>query len=157
MTVWPFYAGLSLVACAAAWRDPDVRPIGVALVASVAASNAAHWWLGPLERPPAYTVAEVMVLSMAFIAHVCAPSRMLVALVAVSIVSIGLNIHMTLTGVPTLAQVRAWEVCSNICFSVECGIVLTMGLYDRSRARVADRGASAALYGRAPNQSKAER
>lgn len=153
MHVWPFYAGLAVAACAASWRSFELRPVGIAIVASWAASNAAHMWLASIERPAAYTVAEAMVLSMAFLAHVCNGGRMLVALVAVCVVSIGLNIYTTQYDMPT----RSWELATNVCFGVECILVITVGLYDRTRDWFAHGRARIALHGRTTSPKEAKR
>lgn len=157
---WLAFAALAIAACAAAWRDFELRPVGIAIVGSWAASNAAHYWIAPLERPAAYTVAEAMVLSMAFLAHVCGASRLLVALVAVCVVSIGLNVHMTMHLRPTLAQIHSWELATNLCFSVECSLVICAGLHERLHRtfdRVAHGRFGAALHGRSTNPTEADR
>ena len=160
MHVWPFYAGLAVAACVASWRNVELRPVGVAVVVSLAASNAAHWWLPAMERPAAYTVAEATVLSMAFLAHVCGASRLLVAIVAVSIVSIGLNIRMTTIDAPTLEQIRGWEVSTNVCFAAECLLVITSALHERVRrtfCRFVDGRRGSAFHGRAARSKETNR
>lgn len=153
MHVWPFYAGLAVAACAASWRNEELRPVGLAVVASWAVSNAAHWWITPMERPAAYTVAEAMVLSMAFLAHVCGGSRLLVAVVATCVVSIGLNLYAT-----QYDEVgRSWEIATNVCFAVECLLIGSAGLYDRTRSWIAHGRARNSLHGRKASPTEANR
>jgi hypothetical protein len=149
MQVWPLYAGLAIAACAASWRDFDLRPVGVALVGSFLASNAAQW-LSVQERPAAYTVCEVMVLSMAFLAHVCGASRLTVGIVAVSIISISTNLYVTTIDHPLRSQVMLWELATNLCFGAECLLVVGIALHGRIRTRNrADNGRTGtSLHGR---------
>lgn len=157
MHVWPFYAGLAVAACAASWRNEALQPVGVAIVASWTASNAAHWWLPALERPAAYTVAEAMVLSMAFLAHVCGGSKWLVALVAVCTLSIGMNVYATYLGEMNRAQSYAWELATNVCFATECILVITSGFYDRARAWFTHGHAGYSFHGRSARSTEADR
>lgn len=157
---WVLYAGLAAIALAASWRDFDLRPVGIAVAISCAASNASHYWLSQPERPAAYTVAEALVLSMAFLSHVCGASRMLVALVAVCIVSIGLNVHMTTIERATDAQINLWELQTNLCFGVECLLVIASGLHERlrrPRTWHTDGRARPALHGSAASPTEANR
>ena len=155
MQVWPFYAALAVAACASSWRNEHMRPIGLALLASFAASNAAQW-LSVQERPAAYTVCEVMVLSMAFLAHVCGASRLTVGIVAVSIVSIGTNLYMTMLDYPSRAQIMTWELATNLCFGAECIFVLSIALHGRIRTRNRNRDGRTgiALHGRATDTGR---
>jgi len=156
MYLWLAFGALALAASVASWRDLDLRPVGIAVVASWIVSNAAHWYLSPLERPAAYTVAEAMVLSTAFLAHVCGAGRMTVAIVAVCTVSIGLNLYTTRFDTMTLSQINWWEISTNLCFAAECLLVITLGLYERSRSWLATGRGRAALHGRAPAVPEAE-
>jgi len=133
MHVWPFYAGLAIAAGLSTWRNDCLRPIGLTVLASCAISNAAHWWLSPLERPAAYTVAEVAVMSVAFLAHVCGGPRLLVGVVAVSVMSVTFNLYAAWIGPLTIWQTNAWEIATNLCFATECLLVIGMALHARSR------------------------
>lgn len=155
---WLFYAVVAGVTLWASWADHAVRPVGYALVFSYLASNAAHMWLAPVERPQAYTVCEAAVMSMAFFAHVMGASRAMVAVVAVSVVSVALNYYVSTFDIMTRAQTVTWEVATNLCYLLECLLVTSAMIYDQSGARdwLAGRRARSSFHGRAADKGKAQ-
>jgi hypothetical protein len=157
---WVFVsAGILGLAVTSTWRSFTLRPVGLALAVSYAASNAVHYYLSPIERPPAYTVAEVAVLSMAFLAHVCGASRLTVAIVAVSVLSILSNFYISTYDTLTKAQNNTWELATNLCFAVECLLTAGAGWRERvgSPRWFAGWRNSAAFHGRAPGAAEAKR
>jgi hypothetical protein len=147
MHAWPFYGALALATAVLGWKNADVRPVGLALVASWLGSMASVMWLSPVEQPQAYTICETAVLSMAFFAHVMGAGRAMVAIVAVSMVSIGLNLYMSATDALTRTQVYSWHFAANICFATECLLVAVPALYDRARSGRVARRDMPALHG----------
>lgn len=158
--VWPLYGLLVGVTLWTCWRDEITQAVGWALLVSWVGSNLAHWFLPVLDQPQAYTVAETAVLSMAFFSHVLGASRAMVALVAVSMVSIGANFYVSSFDTLTKPQIVAWEVFSNACFVVENLLVIVPMIYDRvcrSHPGAARRWLRVALHGRAAGTAGAER
>lgn len=132
-----------LLALLAVWPDRDMRLVAYALVASWAFSNAAHYLLDVTEHPQAYTVAEAIVSSIAFLAYMLGGPRLLTAVVSVSLVSVGTNFYISSYDTVTHAQRNLWELATNVLFGLECLLVVVMGVMarlasPRSGARHAD-------------------
>lgn len=150
---WIAYGLLVGVTLWTSWKNEVVQAVGWALLVSWAGSNAAHWWVGPMDRPQAYSVCEVAVLSMAFFSHVLGASRAMVALVAVSMVSIGINFYVSSFDALTREQTNLWEMASNVCFVIENLLVIVPMAYDRSRDRLPRGWFRSALHGRSASSS----
>lgn len=148
---------LVLAALWAVWRDDGLSPVAWALVVSYLGSNAAHYGLSGAEQPQAYTVCEAAVLSMAFFAHVYNGSRLMIAVVAVSMVSIGSNFWASSYDVLTKSQTYNWEATTNLIFAIECALVTAAGLHDRASARLRDGRGLFAFHGRAARAEEANR
>lgn len=157
--MWPFYAALAVGACVVSWRNFELRPVGIALTASCLCSNLATVYLGIKDRPAAYTVCEALVLSMAFLAHVCGASRLMVGVVAVCILGVCFNITVTTVDNLTRAQIITWQIATNLCFGAECILVIVTALYEHVRTRFGAGNGRARdpLHGGAAYQTEAER
>lgn len=133
--VWPLYGLLVALTAWATRRDETLQSVGWALAVSWLISNSAHWWVSPVDRPQAYTIGEAAVLSMAFFSHVLGGSRAMIALVAVSVLSIACNFYVATFDVLTHQQTYTWELATNLLFIVENLLVLLPVAYDRARHR----------------------
>lgn len=129
-----FFGGLAAAALWACWHDQDLRWLAAALCAGFAASNVV-WFFGSIEmRPAAFSLVEVVVLITAFMAWKESGYRTLIALVAVSVLSICSNIVFASIIDPTNQQINIWEIVANICFGAECFLAMGTGIADGYRA-----------------------
>jgi len=151
------FALLVAVALWAVWRDEGLSPVAWALAVSYLGSNAAHYGLAITEQPQAYTVCETAVLSMAFFAHVYNGSRLMIAVVALSMVSIGSNFWASSFDVLTKSQTYNWTATTNLIFAMECLLVTAAGVHDRARARLRDGRGLFAFHGRPAGAKEAHR
>jgi hypothetical protein len=114
------YGALALGALACCWRDPDMRVVGGALTMSWAGSNLI-WFNAPATmRPGVYTMLEIMIVVVAYIAFAVHRRRALVVVVASAILSICANVVLATIVDPTTAQKNLHEWVTNICFAIEC-------------------------------------
>lgn len=153
------FAMLVAAAVVSVRGDEGTSPVSWALVFSFAASNAAHYLLGGFEQPQAYTICEAVVVSMAFFAHVYSGSRLMIATVAVAMVSIGSNFYASSIGALTPRQQNIWEGATNLCFAAECLLVAAVGISERlaSRRGLSDGRILPALHGRTAHQAETRR
>lgn len=94
---------------------------------------------------------------MAFFAHVYNGSRLMIAVVAVSMVSIGSNFWASSFDVLTKSQTYNWTATTNLIFATECVLVIAAGLRDRASARLRDGRGLFALHGRTTGATEAKR
>jgi len=146
--------GITLWSC---WRNEVMQAVGWALLFSWVSSIAAHYLVPVMDQPQAYTVCETAVLSMAFFSHVLGAGRAMIALVAVSMVSIGANFYVSSFDTLTRSQINAWELATNTCFVIENLLVIVPMVYDRARARLAVRRDHFAFHGRAASATETQR
>lgn len=124
-----FYGAFAGVALWATYRDRDLMPLGLALLASFLISNLC-WFAGaPFSfKPGLYTMLQVTIAvatSMAFAKH-CGLALKLI--VAVTLISICANIWFAAIISPVWRQIHLWEVTTNICFAVECLLAAGVGV-----------------------------
>lgn len=126
-----FYASLAGFALWTCWPNHDLRCVGFALIGSYLASNAV-WFLGePHMRPMIFSLCEVVIMAMAFLAWRAASYRSMVQLVIVSLISIGANIVFASIISPEPRQIFSFEVTTNLCFAAECLIATGTGIHER--------------------------
>lgn len=138
---WPVYLVCACLAVAMTWRDRDLQLVGLTLLGGWLLSNAAVWFGMPVDqRPAAYTVIEIAVALMAYIALSGGKSRVLSGLIAVNAASIAANIAFSAapfydipSGKSSAALIK-WQIVTNICFAMECLFASIAGV--RSRGRV---------------------
>lgn len=134
---WIASAGYALLAVAAiwvAWRDDDVRPVGFAILGAAVISNIVLCCMTRSEWPMGLTVAETLVASCAFVCRMVHGPKMLVLVVMTSAVSIASNVAIAWLGAAanvTSAQTRLWVTATNVCYVVECLLVIAMGVRQR--------------------------
>lgn len=140
--LFAFYGTLAAFALWACWADRDLRWLAFTLAGSFTASNAV-WFLGTTEmRPTVYSLCEVVILIFAFLAWRTTGYRALIALVVVSILSIGANIGFASITEPRLENINTYEVLTNICYAAECVIAFGTGIADGLRTNRFSAGAS---------------
>lgn len=128
-----FYGVLVALAMWATAREENLRWIAAAIAASYAVSNML-WFLGTVpQRPGIYSMLEMFIIISAWLAYEIRRERALIFLVTVSALSICANIGLAAIEHPNNGQVRMHEILTNICFMIECLIVISLGVRDGVR------------------------
>lgn len=123
-----FYGALAALAVWATWKDEDLRWIGWMLAAGFCLTNILHFTAPIAAQPGPFTVIEMLVALAAYCAWGALGYRPLIALVAVNLASICLNIAFAAAGEPSVYQTYVFVVGTNICFAVECFLALGVGI-----------------------------
>jgi NADH:ubiquinone oxidoreductase subunit K len=124
-----FFGLLAGLAVFATWRDSDLRPIGLALAAGFAVSNALHFLAPVVARPGPYTMIEMTIALFAYCAWGVHGGRKLIALVCVNLISVAFNINFALEGFePSSSAAYIFVLGTNLCFVVECLLALSVGI-----------------------------
>src|SRR5687768_3754140 len=93
-----FYGALAALAVWATWKDEDLRWIGWMLAGGFVLSNILYFTAPVTARPGPYTLIEILVALAAYCAWGATGYRVLVALVAVNLASVGLNVAFAAVG-----------------------------------------------------------
>jgi hypothetical protein len=117
-----------------AWQDEDYCSVAWTLVGSFVVSNLVWHLADPESRPGVYSMLELFVIVMTFMAWAHKRGKGLVLLVAVSAGSIAANIAFASIRRPELSQIHLHEAVINICFLTECLIVGVLGGLESARA-----------------------
>jgi len=128
------YGTLAGFALWATWHDRHLRTVGAMLVIDYIISNMAWFSSNAHDRAGIYTMLEIMIVVTAYIAHsFCSSVRthwLLRGVVAVSVVSICINIAFSSIMVPIPYQTYIYDIATNMCFAAECLLMITGGVLD---------------------------
>jgi hypothetical protein len=102
--------------------------IGLWLVIGWAISNALDWYAPEHWAPGPYTFIEVMVAFSAAKAWAEHRYPALIALVAITLLSIGFNAIYASHHPPSDWQTYLWKTATNACFAAECLIAIRVGV-----------------------------
>jgi hypothetical protein len=124
-----FYGALAALAVWATWKDEDLRWIGWMLAAGYVVTNILYFTVPITAHSGPYTLIEVLVALAAYCAWGATGYRLLIALVAVNLASIGITVNFAAAGAdPSRYQIFVFVVGTNICFAVECFLTLGVGI-----------------------------
>jgi hypothetical protein len=122
------FGSLALLALWATWHDYDLRPLGIILAAGFATSNILHATVSLESLPGPYSFVEVLIAVAAFYGWAIHRMKRLIAIVALNLASIGVNIAFALNFPPNQQQVFVWEVTTNAIFAGECLFAAWVGI-----------------------------
>lgn len=123
-----FYGSLAGLALWATWHDFDLLAVGVALAFCFVISNIIGLTVAVANQPGPYSAIQILIAAMAVQAWGEHRSRKLIALVCVSLASVGANIAFVLNFPPDQRQIFLWELTTNMCFAGECLLASWMGI-----------------------------
>lgn len=124
-----FYGTLASLALWATWKDEDLRWIGGWLVAGFCLSNVLFFTVPIVTWPGPYTMIEMLVALTAYCAWATLGYRLLILLVTFNLISLGVTINFATAGFnPSRYEIMVFVIGTNICFTVECFITLSVGI-----------------------------
>lgn len=123
-----FYGGLAGMAVWATWHDFDLKPVGIALAFCYIVTNLIGLTVPVPSQPGPYSAIQILIAAMAVHAWGEHRSRRLIALVCVSLASVGANIAFVLNFPPDQRQIFLWELTTNMCFAGECLLASWLGI-----------------------------
>lgn len=124
-----FYGALTALAVWATWKDEDLRWIGWMLAAGFCLSNILFFSVPIIAWPGPYTMIEVLIALTAYCAWGATGYRLLIVLVAFNLASLGITVNFAAAGFePTGQDITVFVVGTNLCFTVECLLALSVGI-----------------------------
>lgn len=127
MIVSAAYGVLAAITAISLWKRPSLRSLGLALALGYIGSNVAHAMLAPVERPPLYTVIEIVVALMAYGSHLEKPARLMIAIIYIAGISILSNVVYSGTE-QGHDETVVWQWITNLCFAGECLLAICAGV-----------------------------
>lgn len=126
------FAALAIGALLSTRHDDDLRFVGIMLIVNLAISNiviyATH---DPQARAGVFTLAEIMVAVTAYVAFAVGPDRrLLIAVVAVCVLSGCATVAYAMLASPSRGQVNFWHLITNGCFATNCLLTAATGRLD---------------------------
>lgn len=128
------YGAISGAALLSLWRNPQMRPLGWALVAAWASSNVIYEALAFQWRPILYPLIDVMIAVVARIVWVRTGNRVAGIVTLLSMVNCMVNVAYVLAvsklGSGTVEMRYMHSLAVNIVFGAKCLIVAGWGVCD---------------------------